>query len=110
MAQEEANLEIAQEKLSKAKAELKIITDKLNKLKEDSQQQLDIKNKLESDALKTKKKINTAETLINSLTGERARWKKGANEISDEKKKLVGNSSLATAFITYCGPFNAEFR
>ena len=52
----------------------------------------------------------TAETLINSLSGEKARWKKGASEISDEKKKLVGNCSMATAFITYCGPFNAEFR
>ena len=65
---------------------------------------------MESLALKNKKKITTAETLINSLSGERARWKKGASEISDEKKKLVGNCSLATAFITYCGPFNAEFR
>jgi dynein heavy chain len=45
---------------------------------------------LESQALKTKKKITTAETLINSLSGERARWKKGASEISDEKKKIGG--------------------
>jgi dynein heavy chain len=89
---------------------LRVITDKLNKLKEDSQKQLDIKNELESQAQKTKKKITTAETLINSLSGERARWKKGASEISDEKKRLVGNCSLATAFISYCGPFNAEFR
>ena len=110
LAQEEANLEIAQEKLAKAREELRIITEKLNRLKEDSQKQLDIKNELEAQALKTKKKITTAETLINSLSGERARWKKGASEISDEKKKLVGNTSLATAFITYCGPFNADFR
>jgi dynein heavy chain, axonemal len=96
--------------LAKAREELRIITEKLNRLKEDSQKQLDIKNELESQAQKTKKKITTAETLINSLSGERARWKKGANEISDEKKKLVGNCSLATAFISYCGPFNAEFR
>jgi dynein heavy chain len=110
LAQEEANLSIAQEKLEKSRKELAIITDKLNKLKENSQKQLDIKNELEAQAAKTKKKINTAETLINSLSGERARWKKGASEINNEKKRLVGNASLATAFISYCGPFNAEFR
>ena len=60
LAQEEANLEIAQEKLAKAREELRIITEKLNRLKEDSQKQLDIKNELEAQALKTKKKISTA--------------------------------------------------
>lgn len=62
-------MSIAQEKLEKSKQELAVITDKLNKLKENSQKQLDIKNELENQAAKTKKKINTAETLINSLSG-----------------------------------------
>ena len=65
---------------------------------------------LEDKANKTKKKINTARTLISSLTDEKNRWSKGMSEISDQKRRLVGNCSLATAFISYCGPFNAEFR
>lgn len=65
---------------------------------------------LEDQASRTKKKINTARTLISSLTGERDRWSKFASEIGDAKRRLVGNCSLATAFISYCGPFNAEFR
>lgn len=37
-------------------------------LNENSQKQMNIKNQLEEQALRTKKKINTAETLINSLS------------------------------------------
>ena len=48
--------------------------------------------------------------MINSLSEERDRWNKGANELADSKKKLIGNVGLSTAFISYCGPFNAEYR
>ena len=65
---------------------------------------------LEERANKTKKKITTARTLINSLSEEQDRWSIGARDIGDEKKRLVGNCSLATSFISYCGPFNSEFR
>lgn len=68
------------------------------------------KQLLEDKANKTKKKITTARTLISSLSEEKERWNIGANEIGDKKRKLVGNVSLATAFISYCGPFNSEFR
>jgi hypothetical protein len=51
-------------------------------LNADSQKELDNKNRLEQQAIKTKKKINTAETLINSLSDEKLRWAKGASEIA----------------------------
>jgi dynein heavy chain len=54
--------------------------------------------------------INTARTLIGSLTDEQTRWRAGAKEIGDEKRRLIGNCSLATAFISYSGPFDATFR
>jgi len=65
---------------------------------------------LEIKSNKTKKRINTARQLIGSLSDEKDRWGRGASEIAEQKRRLVGNSSLATAFISYCGPFNAEFR
>jgi dynein heavy chain len=71
---------------------------------------MDAKNLLEQKAAKTKKKINTARTLIYSLSGEKERWNKGAQEIGEQKRRLVGNASLSAAFISYCGAFNAEFR
>lgn len=68
------------------------------------------KNVLLAKAKKTKSKIFQARTLISSLAGEKDRWTKGADEINEQKRRLIGNASLATAFISYCGPFNAEFR
>ena len=53
--------------------------DNFAKLNADSQKELDNKNRLEQQAIKTKKKINTAETLINSLSDEKLRWAKGAS-------------------------------
>ena len=65
---------------------------------------------MEQKLNRTKKKMHTAKTLINSLSDERDRWNKGASEIAEQKRRLVGNVSMATAFISYCGPFNSEFR
>jgi len=41
------------------------------------------KTGLEDKANKTKKKINTARTLISSLTDEKNRWSVGMSEISE---------------------------
>jgi len=48
--------------------------------------------------------------LINGLSDERERWDKDARELGEKKRKLIGNVGLSTSFISYCGPFNAEFR
>lgn len=46
LAQEEANLAIAMEKLEKSREELRIIKEKLAMLNENSQKQMDVKNQL----------------------------------------------------------------
>lgn len=70
----------------------------------------DEKNELEEKARNQKKTIDQANRLINSLSDEKTRWSKDAKEVYDNKKRLIGNVGVATAFISYCGPFNAEFR
>lgn len=101
---------MAMSELKKAQEDLKEIQAYLAQLQETFSKQMNEKQQLEIKSNKTKKRINTARQLIGSLSGEKERWTKGATEIADQKKRLVGNSSLATAFISYCGPFNAEFR
>lgn len=75
----EASLEVAMAELSKSRENLRQIKEKVAQLNAESQKELDNKNALEEKAVKTKKKINAAETLISSLSGERVRWSKGAS-------------------------------
>lgn len=100
----------ATDKLAIAEEQLDIIKIKCDDLDEKFEKNNSEKNELEDQARKQKKKIDMANKLINSLSDERERWFKGVNELVDNKLKLMGNVGIATAFISYCGPFNAEFR
>jgi dynein heavy chain len=110
LAQQEEKFNAATAKLEKAKAQLEEIQSKCKELDQNFKKNNDEKIELEEQARKQKKKIDQANRLINSLSDERDRWNKGANELSYKKKRLVGNVGLSTGFISYCGPFNAEFR
>ncbi len=105
------------EKLNLAKAELAEANAELRKVEEEvAQLQLMVdtqkaeKRQLQETALKTKRKMEQATRLINSLSGERLRWTEDANNFANRKHKLVGDVAKSCAFVSYCGPFNAEFR
>jgi len=44
------------------------------------------------------------------LQDNKERWIKSANEFKSLKQRLVGDVAKACAFVSYCGPFNTEFR
>lgn len=54
--------------------------------------------------------MDQAARLISSLDDNKVRWEKNAENFKKEKKALVGDVAKACAFVSYCGPFNAEFR
>jgi dynein heavy chain len=54
--------------------------------------------------------MDSANTLINGLAGERDRWTELKHYFADEIRRLTGDVALSCAFIEYVGPFNAEFR
>lgn len=54
--------------------------------------------------------MNTATILIEGLSGERVRWTDQLATFKSETERLIGNVLVLSAFLTYCGPFNQEFR
>ena len=54
--------------------------------------------------------MEAANGLIDALSRERGRWTTQSNQFEDMIRRLVGDAVLSAALISYCGPFNAEFR
>lgn len=111
-------------KLRDAEAELKVATKEKNAAEErmakvqakldEMQAQFDAamaqKQALEDDAAATQKKMDSATALINALAGEEARWTAQSKEFDSQIQRLTGDCALASAFVSYLGPFNKEFR
>ncbi|KAK6616888.1 Dynein heavy chain 8, axonemal [Polyplax serrata] len=112
-----ANLAIMQAKLAGARKELKEAQDLLDA----KQRELDSvqvlfdtamakKQAVLDDAAKCKAKMDAASSLINGLAGERIRWTEQLAQFKSETERLVGDVLILTGFLSYCGPFNQDFR
>merc|ERR1719428_2053676 len=54
--------------------------------------------------------MDQANKLINGLAGEKIRWTEDSNNFASRRKRLIGDTALVCGFVTFCGPFNSEFR
>ncbi|TKS79492.1 Dynein heavy chain 8, axonemal [Collichthys lucidus] len=57
-----------------------------------------------------KNKMQAASQLIDGLSGERVRWIEQSKEFKLQIKRLCGDVLQLTGFLSYCGPFNQNFR
>lgn len=105
-----AELEEAQDQLSAAEASLEEVNAIKEALNKKFQEANNKKMKLEESAKATKAKMDKANRLIDSLKDNKKRWQQNASEFKSLKQKLVGDVAKACAFVSYCGPFNSEFR
>lgn len=103
-------LQEAQAKLADAKAQL----DEVNAVKAELRARYDgevaKKQELADAAAKTRKKMDQANRLILSLQDNKVRWMQSRDQFQATKMQLVGDVAKACAFVSYCGPFNSNFR
>lgn len=108
--QQEEKLSKALSELAKAEAQLQEIKEEVATLNKGLKAKKALADAKEEQAKAQRNKIKKATKLITSLADEEVRWGSDADELAVLKNALVGNVAVATAFISYCGPFNAEFR
>lgn len=105
-----AELKVAEDQLAQAQQELKEVIEKKAKLDAMYKEKQDIKDAMQAEANKLKRKMDQATKLIDSLADNKVRWTQNSLEFAEQKIKLCGDVAKASAFVSYCGPFNAEFR
>jgi dynein heavy chain len=54
--------------------------------------------------------MDSATALLHALAGEESRWTAQSKEFDSQIQRLTGDCAVASAFVSYLGPFNKEFR
>jgi len=89
--------------VAELEAKLAVLTTELEAANTSKQEALDAVAKGES-------KLNLAQRLTNALGSENARWAINVVTLREDAKLLTGDVLLASAFISYIGPFTKPFR
>lgn len=83
---------------------------KLNALEEEFQEADMKKKRLQESLQELQILIDRGDKLVQGLSGEKTRWEAQIIELDDQFLKLIGDSILSAAFMSYCGPFPSEYR
>ena len=102
---EDANIKLAavQQKVKELNEKLAILTIDLNEANA-------AKAEAEATVAKGKLKLSLAARLIKALSSSNDLWKEGIGKLKESRELLVGDTLVASAFISFIGPFTKAFR
>jgi dynein heavy chain len=96
--------------LKRVEAQLRAVEDRLNGLQERFMVATSEKSRVEAEASECTNRLQLAGRLVNGLSSENERWEKEAEQLQKGTETLVGDTLLASAFVSYIGAFDAETR
>ncbi|OAD58895.1 Dynein heavy chain 8, axonemal [Eufriesea mexicana] len=97
------NLMEAESVLREKDEDLKVVQREFDAVMEERQKIVDLAEICQA-------KTDTATAMIEGLSGERIRWTEQLASFKSETDRLVGDILILMGFLSYCGPFNQEFR
>merc|ERR1711871_18260 len=106
----EQSLAVKQAALAKAQEELAEVKAKVAKLKEQYDGSVGEKEALREEAEDLQNKLERADQLVNGLSGEYTRWQNSIAGLEQNLTDLTGDCLAAAAVLSYCGPFDADYR
>jgi len=86
------------------------LTASLNKLVADYDKAMAEKDAALAEAARCATRLDLAQRLVKALGSENERWGNSIIEIGTSLNLLVGDILMASAFISYTGPFSKKFR
>jgi len=103
-------LEVATVKLNEVMAIVNELNASLATLESEYDTAISEKNAAMNEAARCERRLNLAQRLVKALGSENERWGSKIKELEGQLGLLVGDSLLASAFISYAGPFNKMYR
>ncbi|KAM4590913.1 dynein axonemal heavy chain 10 isoform 1-T1 [Odontesthes bonariensis] len=96
--------------LESIQSELSDIEREFNSLKEKYEAATVEKQLLQDEADVMERRLEAADKLISGLSSENERWTKDLDELKQQRVRLLGDSLISAAFLSYEGAFSGDFR
>jgi len=103
-------LEAATIKLDAVEKVVAELTASLNKLVAEYDKAMAEKDGALAEAARCATRLDLAQRLVKALGSENERWGNAIIDIGNSLNLLVGDVLMASAFISYTGPFSKKFR